>query len=57
MAYAQFLHDGSEVLIRENDPNVPHTNMSIQAPAGGITLMLPVVKPEVTVPVIELILK
>ena len=57
VAYAQFLHDGSEVKIRENDPNAPHGHMTVSAPDGGISLMLPVVKPEITVPVIEIILK
>jgi len=57
VAYAQFLHDGSEVKIQENDPNAPHTSLTVKAPQGGITLVLPVVKPEITVPVIELILK
>ena len=57
VAYAQFLHDGSEVLIRESDPNAPHTHMSVSTPVGGITLTLPVVKPDLAVPVIELILK
>ena len=57
VAYAQFLHDGSEVQTRESAPDAPHHHKSISTPPGGITLMLPVVKPNVTVPVIELILK
>ena len=57
VAYAQFLHDGSEVKMRDADPNAPHSHMSINAPSGALTLELPVVKPDVTVPVIELILK
>ena len=57
VAYAQFLHDGSEVLIQECDPKALHDHLTISVPDGGITLMLPVVKPDITVPVIELILK
>ena len=57
IAYAQFLHDGSEVKITNEDKSMPHGNMSITTPAGGATLLIPVVKPNVEVPVIELILK
>jgi len=56
IAYAQFLHDGSEVKITNEDKSMPHGNMSITTPAGGATLLIPVVKPDVEVPVIELIL-
>lgn len=51
--YAQFLHDASEVRFREFDPGV-ETQRSKQ---GQITLSLPVVKPDVAIPVIELFLK
>ena len=57
IAYAQFLHDGSEVKITNEDKSMPHGNMSITTPTGGATLLIPVVKPNVEVPVIELILK
>jgi alpha-L-fucosidase len=43
--YAQLLHDGSEILFNAH------------AETNTLTLQLPVVKPEVTVPVIELFLK
>lgn len=43
--YAQFLHDGSEILFDEDEKD------------GTLTFTLPVVKPDVLVPVLELILK
>ncbi|MBB4278534.1 alpha-L-fucosidase [Rhizobium mongolense] len=56
IAYAQFLHDASEVRwlshIKEVDSNV-----GVTVPEGMITLELPVRRPEVTVPVIEIVLK
>ena len=45
VAYAQFLHDASEIKLRD------------KADAGTLTLELPVVKPNVVVPVVELFLK
>ena len=57
IAYAQFLHDGSEVLFQETKPFSAHNHMAIHAPAGAVSLMLPVNKPDLEVPVIELILK
>jgi len=55
--YAQFLHDGSEVKMIERGP----TDLPGSAPkgeeAGLLTLELPVRKPEVTVPVVEMVLK
>jgi alpha-L-fucosidase len=45
VAYAQFLHDASEIKFRD------------KADAGTLTLELPVVKPNVVVPVVELFLK
>jgi alpha-L-fucosidase len=54
--YAQFLHDASEVHwltpVAEVDSNI-----GVTVPEGMITLELPVKKPDVTVPVIEIILK
>lgn len=55
--YAQFLHDASEVTMIEVDPNVVAQNTSMSGEAGVLTLELPVAKPDVTVPVIELFLK
>ena len=56
-AYARFLHDGSEVKFIDNDGAVLHHNMALRAPRGSLTLSLPVVKPEIMVPVVELTLK
>ncbi len=58
VAYAQLLSDASEILMRTIDPSRPAQNTTM----GGIgadvlTLDLPVQKPDVTVPVIELFLK
>ncbi|MBQ9739300.1 MAG: alpha-L-fucosidase, partial [Kiritimatiellae bacterium] len=50
--YAQFLHDGSEVFIRK--PSNVHGQSGDLKPVGGITL--PVQKPDVVVPVVELFL-
>lgn len=56
--YAQFLHDGSE--IRYRDVPVDHTNAGQEKHCDsttGLRLTLPAVKPNVTVPVIEIFLK
>lgn len=50
--YAQFLHDGSEVKIQQ--PRTVGGSIRKDMPAS---LMLPVVKPDVEIPVIELFLK
>ena len=52
--YAQFLHDGSELLIKRADQQSGGGNTS--EPHAGM-IMLPVIKPDVIVPVIELFLK
>ncbi|MCA9836539.1 MAG: alpha-L-fucosidase [Trueperaceae bacterium] len=54
--YAQFLHDASEVKMLEVDPHAEAQNTSMSGKAGTLTLELPVTKPDVTVPVIELFL-
>ena len=41
--YMQFLHDGSEIIYKEQD--------------GDVQITLPVEKPDVTVPVVEIFLK
>lgn len=56
IAYAQFLHDGSEVRLREPQKTV-HTSLNSKTPDHAVTLELPVIKPNVEVPVIELFLK
>ena len=50
--YAQFLHDGSELFIRK--PSAHHGQSGDTKPVGGITL--PVLKPNVLVPVVEIFL-
>jgi alpha-L-fucosidase len=54
--YAQFLHDASEVRWLSSVPHVD-SNVGVMVPEGMITLELPVKKPNVTVPVIEIVLK
>lgn len=56
--YAQFLHDGSEVgrTVLAPDQVAHHTTMGGLAP-GTLTLELPVQRPDVEVPVIELFLE
>ncbi len=53
--YAQLLNDASEVKMTTTMP--PHQAALETAAEGTLTLELPVVKPNVTVPVIELFLK
>jgi alpha-L-fucosidase len=55
--YAQLLNDASEVRRLELDPKMPAQNTTMSGQAGVLTLELPVSKPNVTVPVIELFLK
>lgn len=53
--YAQFLHDGSE--LRFTEKQVEHFSFGATHSDDLLVISLPVVKPWVTVPVIELILK
>ena len=57
VAYAQFLHDGSEVKIRDAADRAVHSGLLHKTVQGAVTLELPVVKPPVEVPVIEIFLK
>ena len=50
--YAQFLHDGSELFVKK--PSAHHGQSGETKPVGGITL--PVLKPDVVVPVVEIFL-
>lgn len=52
--YAQFLHDGSEIQFGEPKGNVTYQEKKAE---DDIILLLPVVKPNVEIPVIELILQ
>jgi alpha-L-fucosidase len=55
LRYAQLLHDASEIRWQTSDVKVAnHTD--VPTPSGAITLELPVKKPDVVVPVIELFL-
>lgn len=54
--YAQFLHDASEIKLREGGA-FEHAALESATPEGALTLSLPIIKPNVTVPVIELFLK
>ena len=53
--YAQFLHDGSEILYTEG--NVDHFSAGRTIAPDLVVFKLPEVKPEVIDPVIEVILK
>jgi len=53
VAYARFLHDGSEISLKLNDWVSQH----LQAGESALILELPIIKPDVVVPVIELELK
>jgi len=53
VACARFLHDGSEIPRKLNDWVSQH----LQASENALILELPIIKPDVVVPVIELELK
>jgi alpha-L-fucosidase len=55
--YAQLLNDGSEIKMHIIDPDQQAQNTAISGTPGALTLELPVQKPDVAVPVIELFLK
>ncbi|WP_433440926.1 alpha-L-fucosidase [Nonomuraea sp. CA-141351] len=57
VAYAQFLHDASEVPIVEVDPKEPFHHYLRGLPEDTLTLQLPITRPDVTIPVVELFLK
>jgi len=57
VAYAQFLHDGSEILMREGGHDGEGNTGLRGIPATDLTLMLPVQRPDAAVPVVELFLK
>jgi len=55
--YAQFLHDASEVRRHTADPGQPAPHgVPAGLPPGTLTLQLPVQRPDIAVPVIELFL-
>ncbi len=56
--FARFLHDGSEVARLEIDPAQQANGVRMGGlPPGTLTLRLPVRKPDVVVPVVELLLR
>ncbi|MEK3890086.1 alpha-L-fucosidase [Bacillus sp. FSL K6-3431] len=55
--YAQLLHDASEVIYKEHNSNEIHTHISTKVRPGSVTLGLPVQKPNVNIPVVEIFLK
>ena len=57
LEYAQLLNDASEIKWTEPGTQPLHGNMSVGQRPGSIMLELPIVKPDVTVPVLELFLK
>lgn len=55
--YPQLLHDGSKILFKEADPTRMAQNTEMPEDAGSVILELPIQRPNVMVPVIELFLK
>ena len=55
--FAQFLHDGSEVAFKDADPAAVPQNVDMPEEAGDVILNIPTVKPAVSVPVVEIMLK
>jgi alpha-L-fucosidase len=56
VAYAQLLNDASEIRMLTIDPDQPAQNTAMQGTPDTLTLELPVRKPNVAVPVVELFL-
>jgi len=57
VAYAQLLNDGSEIKMHVIDPERQAQNTTMRGIRGTLTLELPIHKPDVAVPVVELFLK
>lgn len=57
VAYAQFLHDATQVTVTEHTSAAEHEHLLPDAPPGSATLNLPVTSPDVAVPVIEIFLR
>lgn len=58
VAFARFLHDGSEVRTSRIDPGQKAWNTEPGGqPAGTLTIHLPTIRPDVAIPVIELLLQ
>jgi alpha-L-fucosidase len=58
VAYAQLLHDASQISLSTSDADTPAQNTTMGGlPAGTLTLTLPIRQPAVAVPVVELFLR
>lgn len=57
VVYAQLLHDASQVHVTNFDEMPVHGNMTVGTKPGSVVIELPVTKPNVVVPVVELFLK
>ena len=57
VAYAQILHDASEIRLVEEFPADTYIGMDNSRDSQRLILELPALRPDVAVPVIELILK
>jgi alpha-L-fucosidase len=58
VAYAQLLHDASEISLSTSDPDTQAQNTTMGGlPAGTLTLTRPISQPDVAVPVVELFLR
>ena len=55
--FARFLHDGSEVHVKDADPAAVAQNIDMPEEAGDGILTIPNVKPGVVIPVIEIMLQ
>ena len=55
--YAQFLHDASELIYDDYDKDAEGGGYMYQAKAGVVSFHLPVLKPDIITPVIEVFLK
>jgi alpha-L-fucosidase len=55
--YAQLLNDASEIPFHRNDPAKTAQNVTAAETAGTVTLTLPIVAPNVAIPVIDIHLK
>ena len=55
--YAQFLHDGSEILFHSSTEKKVHTNLELGVSDNEIVFNIPPVQPNVITPVIEVFLK
>lgn len=55
--YAQLLNDGSEILFKDADPTAVAQNTAMAEEEGSVILEIPIQRPDVMVPVIEIFLK